>query len=90
MPEPKQPRWPRIVVTPDDAMIDVTRRIELRGYRRHDALYDIEARITDTKSQPMKLEHDRPLAPGEPLHRDQIAHPICKLLRVFAKLLHHS
>lgn len=44
------------------------RRIELRGYRRHDALYEIDARITDTKSQPLKLERDRLLAPGEPLH----------------------
>jgi Acyl-CoA thioester hydrolase/BAAT N-terminal region len=32
MAEPEQPRRPRIVVTPDDAMIDVTRRIELRGF----------------------------------------------------------
>ena len=32
MPEPKQPRRPRIVVTPDDAMIDVTRRIKLRDF----------------------------------------------------------
>jgi dienelactone hydrolase len=32
MVEPKQPRRPRIVVTPDDTMIDVTRRIELHGF----------------------------------------------------------
>jgi hypothetical protein len=32
MPEPQQPRRPRIVVTPDDAMIEVMRRIELRGF----------------------------------------------------------
>jgi hypothetical protein len=32
MPELKQPRRPRIVVTPDDDMIDVTRRIELLGF----------------------------------------------------------
>ena len=32
MAEPKQPPRPRIVVTPDAAMIDVTRRIELRGF----------------------------------------------------------
>jgi hypothetical protein len=31
MPEPTQPWRPRIVVTPEDAMIDVPRRIELRG-----------------------------------------------------------
>jgi dienelactone hydrolase len=32
MPASIQPRRPRIVVTPDDAMIDVARRIELRGF----------------------------------------------------------
>jgi len=26
------------------------RRIELRGYRRHDGRYDIEARMVDTKT----------------------------------------
>jgi hypothetical protein len=44
------------------------RRIELRGYRRHDALYDIEARITDTKSQPRVLERGAVLPAGAPLH----------------------
>lgn len=44
------------------------RRIELRGYRRQDALYDIEARITDTKSQPLKLERGTVLPAGAPLH----------------------
>ena len=44
------------------------RRIEVRGYRRHDALYDVEARITDTKSQPFKLERGAVLPPGAPLH----------------------
>jgi Protein of unknown function (DUF2889) len=44
------------------------RRIELRGYRRDDALYEVEARITDTKSQPLKLERGTVLAPGAALH----------------------
>jgi Protein of unknown function (DUF2889) len=44
------------------------RRIELRGYRRHDALYDIEARITDTKSQPLARENRAVLPAGAPLH----------------------
>ena len=44
------------------------RRIEVRGYRRHDALYDIEARITDTKSHAFKIERGETLPPGEPLH----------------------
>jgi hypothetical protein len=33
-------------------------RIEARGYRRQEALYDVEARITDTKSQALTLDHD--------------------------------
>jgi hypothetical protein len=44
------------------------RRIEVRGYRRHDGLYDIEARICDTKSYPMHLEGGEPLAAGALLH----------------------
>ncbi len=45
-----------------------TRAIELHGYRRADGLYDIEARLTDTKSYPFS-NHDRGLIePGVPLH----------------------
>jgi hypothetical protein len=33
------------------------RRIELRGYRRHDGLYEIEAHLTDSKPQAAPL-HD--------------------------------
>ncbi len=44
------------------------RRIELRGYRREDALYEVEARITDTKSQALKLDHGSVLPPGAALH----------------------
>ena len=44
------------------------RRIELRGYRREDGLYDVEGRITDTKSQPVTIEAGHVCAPGEPLH----------------------
>jgi len=44
------------------------RRIELRGYRREDGLYDIEARMTDTKSQDLELEHRQALPAGAPLH----------------------
>ncbi len=45
-----------------------TRAIELHGYRRADGLYDIEARLTDTKSYPFS-NHDRgEIAPGTPLH----------------------
>jgi hypothetical protein len=44
------------------------RRIELRGYRRHDGLYDIEARIVDTKSSEITLLDGRHLPSGAALH----------------------
>ena len=44
------------------------RRIELRGYRRHDGLYDIEARMVDTKTQPIKLADGKLVPPGDALH----------------------
>jgi hypothetical protein len=44
------------------------RRIELRGYRRHDGLYDIEARMVDTKTNEIKLADGTLLPPGEALH----------------------
>jgi Protein of unknown function (DUF2889) len=44
------------------------RRIELRGYRRHDGLYDIEARMVDTKTREMTLDGGRIVPPGESLH----------------------
>jgi DUF2889 family protein len=44
------------------------RRIELRGYRRHDGLYDIEARIVDTKTSDIKLLDGRLLPAHEALH----------------------
>lgn len=45
-----------------------TRAIELNGYRRADGLFDIEARLTDTKAYPFS-NHDRGvIEPGTPLH----------------------
>ena len=44
------------------------RRIELRGYRRHDGLYDIEARMVDTKSGDLTLPEGRVVSAGEALH----------------------
>ncbi|GAC1341651.1 MAG: DUF2889 domain-containing protein [Acetobacteraceae bacterium] len=45
------------------------RDIELRGYRRADGLFDIEASLTDTKSFAFS-NHDRGvIEPGTPLHR---------------------
>ena len=43
------------------------RRIEMRGYRRSDGLYDIEARLTDTKRHAFQRD-DVVVVPGVPLH----------------------
>ncbi len=45
------------------------RQIEMRSYRRSDGLFDIEARITDTKSDPFWGPlAEQPLEPGQPIH----------------------
>jgi len=44
------------------------RRIEMRGYRRDDGLYEIDGRVTDTKSHPLLLEERGEIPPGEPVH----------------------
>jgi hypothetical protein len=44
------------------------RRIELRGYRRQDGLYDIEAHMVDTKAHELTLASGRVVSPGERLH----------------------
>ena len=45
-----------------------TRRIELHGYTRDDGLFDIEARMTDTKSRGFSTDDRAWVPPGEPLH----------------------
>jgi len=44
------------------------RDIELRGYRRADGLFDIEARLTDTKSYGFGNTDRGRIEPGTPLH----------------------
>jgi hypothetical protein len=45
------------------------RRIEMRGYRRDDGLYEIDGRVVDTKSHALNLPGDgRVLPPGQPIH----------------------
>lgn len=45
-----------------------TRSYDIRGYRRGDGLWDIEARMTDVKSYGFKNDHRGEIKPGEPLH----------------------
>ena len=44
------------------------RDISLRGYRRHDALYDIEAHLVDTKTYAFGNVDRGTIEPGVPLH----------------------
>ena len=53
---------------PNDRELLHSRDIVLRGYRRADGLYDIEARLTDTKTYG-SANHDRGyIQAGEPIH----------------------
>lgn len=44
------------------------RRIEMRGFRRDDGLFEIEGRVTDTKSHPLPLPDRAEVPAGEPIH----------------------
>ncbi len=46
-----------------------TRQIEIVGYERTDGLYDIEARLVDTKSYTFGNKDRGTIEPGTPLHR---------------------
>jgi hypothetical protein len=45
-----------------------SRDVVLRGYRRKDGLFDIEAQLTDAKSYGFRTEDRGWIEPGEPLH----------------------
>jgi DUF2889 family protein len=45
-----------------------TRRYEFCGYEREDGLWDIEGRITDTKTYGFANEFRGEIQPGEPIH----------------------
>lgn len=44
------------------------RDIQLRGYRRADGLYDVDARLTDTKTYGFSNQDRGRIEPGTPLH----------------------
>ena len=44
------------------------RRIELRGFRRSDGLFDVEARMVDTKTHELALADGRIVPAGEAMH----------------------
>jgi hypothetical protein len=45
-----------------------TRRVECRGWRRADGLWDIEARLLDTKTYPVSGDDRGTVAAGMPIH----------------------
>lgn len=53
---------------PDPRQHVHTRRIECRGYRREDGLWDIEGHITDVKTYSFKNQWRGEIASGEPVH----------------------
>ena len=45
------------------------RRIEMRGYRRDDGLYEIDGRVTDVKTErTRRMDGGREFPPGTPIH----------------------
>lgn len=44
------------------------RQIDLQGFRRNDGLYDIEARMVDTKADAFRVGRGQLLQPGEAIH----------------------
>ena len=54
--------------SPEDREPIHHRRIDCRGYRRKDGLWDIEGHLTDVKSYPFANKFRGEIQPGEPLH----------------------
>ncbi len=59
-----------------------TRAIALRGYRREDGLFDIEARLTDTKPFALPSQDRGHIAAGEPLHEMWMRLTIDETMRI--------
>jgi len=45
-----------------------TRRVECRGYRRADGLWDIEGHLTDVKTHDFHSDERGTIEPGDPIH----------------------
>jgi len=54
--------------TPTDRELLHQRIVNCRGYRRADGLWDIEGRVTDTKSYGFDNDHRGYMAPGDLIH----------------------
>lgn len=53
---------------PDERELKHTRVVVCNGYQRRDGLWDIEGRITDTKSYAFENQWRGTIHPGDPLH----------------------
>ncbi len=60
------------------------RDIDVRGYRRADGLFDIEAEITDTKTYSFNVGDRGPLTPGDPLHNMKLRMTVDTALTIVA------
>lgn len=59
------------------------RTIEMRGYRRSDGDYEIEGRVTDTKTRPIQPQGtDAPVPAGVPIHDMSVRLVVDELLVV--------
>src|SRR5271163_798275 len=65
---PQQETFPMPLTPPAPREELHTRAITLRGYRRQDGLFDIEARLVDTKPFAMPNQDRGHIRAGEPLH----------------------
>lgn len=61
-----------------------TRAVSLRGYRRDDGWFDIEAHLIDTKPFALPSQDRGHIPPGEPLHEMWIRLTIDDTLRIVA------
>lgn len=59
-----------------------SRRVECRGYRRQDGLWDIEGLLVDTKAYPFENSYRGVIAPGVPLHEMRLRLTIDDELRI--------
>lgn len=61
-----------------------TRAISLRGYRRNDGLFDIEAHLIDTKPFALPSRDRGQIAPGEPLHEMRMRVTVDEAMQIVA------
>ena len=60
------------------------RAIDVRGFKRHDGLFDIEGQLTDRKTMPFAAVCGRARAPLEPIHDIRVRLTVDLQMRVVA------